>query len=79
MKKNKNVRLIIFILIFCFIVIEKNVLASEVDLKTTSNTENYANLQVSSDVEMEKIYLYRKNNNERYTIFKLVNKCNLNI
>ena len=73
MKKNKNVRLIIFILIFCFIVIEKNVLASEVDLKTTSNTENYANLQVSSDVEMEKIYLYRKNNNERYTIFKLVN------
>lgn len=72
MKRNKNV-ILFFIVIFLFIIIEKNVLASEIDLKTESNYENYVNIQVSSNVEMEKIYLFRKNNNGRYTIFKLIN------
>ena len=78
MKRNKYV-ILTFIFIFLFIIIEKNVLASEIDLKAESNYENfsnYVNIQVSSNVEMEKIYIYRKNNNERYTIFKLINAHN---
>ena len=77
MKKNRN---IIFGLIIIFLLIaeEKSIFASEITLISQENNERCVNLKVNSDIGMEKIYLYKKNSDGRYTIFMLVNAQNKN-
>ena len=77
MKRNRN---IIFGLIIIFLLIakEKSIFASEITLSSQENNESCVNLKVNSDIGMEKIYLYKKNSDGRYTIFMLVNAQNKN-
>ena len=74
--RKKNRIILIFLFIFIIIAVEKKTLANEINLNIVNSNERFVNVQVSSDIEMEKIYLYQKNSSERYTIFMLVNAQN---